>query len=913
MLLLLLSTFYLPAQTINFIPSALVGENLNNPTSLQFGPDNRLYVSQQNGTIYAYKIERQGPGVYAVTQTETIDIVKNFCPNHNDDGKTNASTTRQITGIYVTGTSTNPVLYVGSSDARIGAGGGGTDLDLDTNSGIISRLTWVGSNIDDPNGYWDKVDIVRGLPRSEENHSINGIDYDAANNILYVTIGGFTNAGAPSNNFAFITEYALSACILSVDLNGINAMPIQQNTTTFPGYTYKWVYDLPTLDDPTRPNLNGVNDPKTAGYTGIDVNDPFGGNDGLNQAKLVIGGPVQMHSPGYRNIYDLVITQNGRMYGVDNGANQGWGGHPDGEADYPGEIPVNGTPTITNKYVVGELGSTIGSTGPGGDSYVNNLNGLHYIRELVPGEFNFAKAGEKYYAGHPTPIRGNPGQAFDPATHNYPFLPGGAGLYTKGSHTFNPNDSTDGFWRHEILSPNDPKFTSQSLPVDWPPVPPSMSDLAENDFRNSGQDDNAIANYGPSTNGICEYTASNFSNALKGNLLLAGFSGSIYLVKLSADGKKVTNCPTPPEDGNNTLPPCNETFASNFGSNPLDVVAQGDNQVFPGTVWAVTYGASNITIFEPSDYDGGSTTTCSGTNSETLDEDEDLYTNADEIANGTSPCNAASKPADHDNALEYGTGNVFKRSDLLDADDDNDGIADINDPFPWDETNGKGTIGNLPLVLDLFNSTGYGYGSIGFTGWMIDNATNYMSLIDGAEELILGGTSGLYTDPTVSEGDAYSAGNSQRNAFQFGVNVSTATGPFTVSTQINGPFFNGALPQANAAQGIQIGAGDQNNYVKLVVSQGAGDATVPGFQILFENNGLISTNQKVDVANLLTADAIRLYLLVNPATGTIEAKYATIENSILGPIQNIGTPFTVSGKVLSAVQGTYTINRLASN
>ena len=41
------------AQTISFGSSGLVGEFLLNPTSLEFGPDNRLYVSQQSGAILA--------------------------------------------------------------------------------------------------------------------------------------------------------------------------------------------------------------------------------------------------------------------------------------------------------------------------------------------------------------------------------------------------------------------------------------------------------------------------------------------------------------------------------------------------------------------------------------------------------------------------------------------------------------------------------------------------------------------------------------------------------------------------------------------------------------------------------------------------------------------------------------------
>ncbi len=79
---------------------------------------------------------------------------------------------------------------------------------------------------------------------------------------------------------------------------------------------------MPTLDDPTRDG-------------NPDANDPFGGNDGLNQAKIVPGGPVQVFATGFRNAYDLVITKTlgkeGRMYVMDNGANQGWGGYPANE------------------------------------------------------------------------------------------------------------------------------------------------------------------------------------------------------------------------------------------------------------------------------------------------------------------------------------------------------------------------------------------------------------------------------------------------------------------------------------------------------------------------------------------------------------------------------------------------------
>ena len=61
---------------------------------------------------------------------------------------------------------------------------------------------------------------------------------------------------------------------------------------------------------------------------------------------------MQIYSPGHRNTYDIVITKTpgkaGRMYSIDNGANQGWGGYPQNE----------GTNKVNNNYVSIGSGST---------------------------------------------------------------------------------------------------------------------------------------------------------------------------------------------------------------------------------------------------------------------------------------------------------------------------------------------------------------------------------------------------------------------------------------------------------------------------------------------------------------------------------------------------------------------------
>jgi hypothetical protein len=356
-------------------------------TSLMFGPDGRLYVLQLDGSIDVFTIQRDGVDDYKVVDAEEIGDVGSI-PNHDDDGSSSSVSSREATGITVAGTATNPVIYATSSDSRVGGPSG--DKNLDTNSGVITRLAWQGSDIDDPGGFWDVVDIVRGLSRSEENHATNGLELVniGGDDFLLVASGGHTNAGSPSTNFAWHTEYALSAAILAIDLTQIEALPILDDA----GRDY--VYDLPTLDDPTRANSNAIVDPNDPGYDGVDVGDPWGGNDGLNQAKLVVGGPVQIFSPGYRNSYDLVATESGAVYVTDNGANGGWGGYPVNEGllgdttnDYrPGEPgsngtdPENGDPGVNNADHLSLLTTDLDS-----DIHVRRRSGDHARRDLPDG------------------------------------------------------------------------------------------------------------------------------------------------------------------------------------------------------------------------------------------------------------------------------------------------------------------------------------------------------------------------------------------------------------------------------------------------------------------------------------------------------------------------------------------------
>ncbi len=449
-----------PGVDPEFLTTKLKNADPNNPTSLQFGPDGKLYVAERDGYILQYTVQRTNKNTYNVTKTDDINLVQKIV-NHDDDGTVNNSVKgRLVTGILVVGSANNPVIYVASGDPRMGAGPSGNDLDLDTNSVIISRLTQNGNG-------WSKKDIVRGLPRSEENHQGNGMQMSKDGKTLYISMGGHTNMGIPSKNFARLPEYALSAAILEIDLDEIG------DTT----------YDVPTLDDEDRPGAN-------------DSNDPFGGNNGKNMGKLTTNGPIQVYSPGWRNAYDLLITEDNKMYTIDNGPNSGWGDTPGGNClgDYKEK---------------------------GGSTYGDNF---HFI------------SGKGYYGGHPNPTRGSKANTFNDD---------------------NPQSPIDG-----------------------------KANGTECQFKIPGKQDNALHVFKSSTNGFTEYTASNFGNSMKGDLLASSFDRTIYRIQLNNGGNKLNGL---------------DKLFENLGT-PLDVTAQGDNDIFPGTVWVADYGQDAIHVFEPIDY-----------------------------------------------------------------------------------------------------------------------------------------------------------------------------------------------------------------------------------------------------------------------------------------------------------------------
>ncbi|MBS3744332.1 MAG: choice-of-anchor D domain-containing protein [Wenzhouxiangellaceae bacterium] len=229
-------------------------------------------------------------------------------------------------------------------------------------------------------------------------------------------------------------------------------------------------------------------------------------------------------------------------------------------------------------------------------------------------------------------------------------------------------------------------------------------------------------------------------------------------------------------------------------------------------------------------------------------------------------------------------------SNAVDNDDDNDGFLDTEDPFPIDAENGLGT--DLPVSLPMFSDEpGAGLFGLGFTGLMTNGeigglqGDDYLDLFDPARIFVdddPAGT-GTLTVLDVTEGDAFTSGNSQQDAFQLGLNVDSNSQPFVVHTRMTAPFFDGLVPDNFQSQGLFIGTGDQDNYLKMVLDGASNDV-----ELLLESAGVEDSEASGNfggASDFLAADVVDFYLVVDPATSSVDARVALDD----GPVETLVT------------------------
>jgi glucose/arabinose dehydrogenase len=123
--------------------------------------------------------------------------------------------------------------------------------------------------------FWK--DVVTGLPVSDHDHGINGIEFDNDGNLL-IQVGGNTNAGVPGalSSSGLQQEDALSAATL-----------IARNVKS--------------------PNFDGI-----VKY------------DGTQTRNQVSGFGVEVFCSGLRNPFDLVLHSNGKLYSTGTYGRELW-------------------------------------------------------------------------------------------------------------------------------------------------------------------------------------------------------------------------------------------------------------------------------------------------------------------------------------------------------------------------------------------------------------------------------------------------------------------------------------------------------------------------------------------------------------------------------------------------------------
>ncbi|NJO72277.1 MAG: hypothetical protein HC825_12580, partial [Oscillatoriales cyanobacterium RM1_1_9] len=325
-------------------------------------------------------------------------------------------------------------------------------------------------------------------------------------------------------------------------------------------YADSYVYALPTLDDPTRSN-NPQGQDTASGTTGAadaQAADTFGGNNGRNQAKYDPNGPVQVYSPGYRNLYDIVITEEGNIYTFDNGPNNGWGDVP---------LTADGDPVTSSSQVVTNNPNINVNTGND-----NDPDSLHLV---TPG----------FYGGHPNPVYASGADA---------------GLY-------NVADSGSTKVATRLTYPgdplNDPTTTADDLPADWADISGGFTNPEVGVYLSPGNNpngsskgpDGSLVTINSSSNGLTEYTAGKVggNNPITDNpnaeiLVVTPFNGNITFLEVVSNGAQA---------GTNVT---DTSIPLQLGGIPLDLT-EGPAGVagLENTLWVAQFASQNLIVLVP--------------------------------------------------------------------------------------------------------------------------------------------------------------------------------------------------------------------------------------------------------------------------------------------------------------------------
>lgn len=173
-------------------------------TSVEMGPDNRLYAATVEGEIYRFPVDAQSGELGEPTLINTVRGNTNDC-NTSTVGDNGCTNKRLIMGITFEpgSTASNPKLWVSHSTYGY--------RNMKDWGGKLSVLS--GANL----GQYR--DVLVNVPRSSKDHQINSIAFH--NGKIYIPVGATTAMGAYDDAWKG-TERLLSTSIIEVDYNNIS-------------------------------------------------------------------------------------------------------------------------------------------------------------------------------------------------------------------------------------------------------------------------------------------------------------------------------------------------------------------------------------------------------------------------------------------------------------------------------------------------------------------------------------------------------------------------------------------------------------------------------------------------------------------------------------------------------------------
>jgi glucose/arabinose dehydrogenase len=179
---------------INFIRGSVAGSGFTTsaPTSLEFGPDGRLYVADGSGRIQALTLDsnKAVTGVQQITSAADLQEVYGIAFDPND-------------------ATSPPPVYITNTISGFGDAGqsppGGYD-------GMVTKISGP--------AYGTRTDIITGLPVSNSGHQANGLAF-GPDGRLYVAQGSTTNAGTVNPNAGLFQreEVPTSGALLVANVN----------------------------------------------------------------------------------------------------------------------------------------------------------------------------------------------------------------------------------------------------------------------------------------------------------------------------------------------------------------------------------------------------------------------------------------------------------------------------------------------------------------------------------------------------------------------------------------------------------------------------------------------------------------------------------------------------------------------